>query len=337
MRVLPLDRSDTETVAACHEVRTAAMRADDPFEPPASAAFFAARLRVGYSDAPMEAWYVPGEADGAVAAWYWAEFPDRENQDRVPLDITVHPELRRRGLGTALLRHAAGRAAAGGRVVLSGEAQEKSPGEAFARQAGGALGQAEVRRVLDLPKIPAGTIARLRESAAKAAAGYSLVRWEGGVPDERLDQVASLHNVLSDAPMDPGVEPTAWTADRVRVRMNARQARIPARRFSLAAVHDGTGEMAALTVVAVHDEVPDWGHQLLTAVTRPHRGHRLGLLVKAAMMDWLAAADPSVERIVTWNAASNRHMIAINEELGYQVWGRPYRSVELPVASVVKT
>ena len=333
MRILPLDRADTETVAACHEVHTAAMRADDPFEPPASAAFFAARLRVGYSDAPMEAWYVPGETDGAVAAWYWVEFPDRENQDRVPLDITVRPELRRRGLGTALLRHAAGRAAASGRVVLSGEAQEKSPGEAFARQAGGALGQAEIRRVVDLPKNPAGTIARLREGAAKAAAGYSLVRWEGGVPDERLDQVASLHNVLSDAPMDPGVEPTTWTAERVRVRMNARQARMPARRYSLAAIHDASGEMAALTVVAVHDEVPDWGHQLLTGVTRPHRGHRLGLLVKAAMMDWLAAADPAVERIVTWNAASNRHMIAINEELGYQVWGRPYRSVELPASA----
>jgi hypothetical protein len=139
--------------------------------------------------------------------------------------------------------------------------------------------------------------------------------------------------VLNDAPMDPGAEPTTWTADRVRVRMNRRQARFPARRYSLAAVHDASGEMAALTVVAVHDEVPDWGHQLLTAVTRPHRGHRLGLLVKAAMMEWLTAAEPAVERIVTWNAASNRHMIAINEELGYQVWGRPYRSVELPVSA----
>jgi len=334
MRILPLDPADAKTVAACHEVRTAAMRADDPFEPPASAAFFAARLRVGYSDAPMEAWYVPREADGAVAAWYSAEFPHRENQDRVPLDITVHPELRRRGLGTALLRHAAGRASAGGRVILAGEAQEESPGEAFARQAGGALGLVDVRRVLELPKIPAGTIAQLREGAAKAAAGYSLVRWEGGVPEERLDQVAALHNVLSDAPTDPGLEPTVWTADRVRVRMNARQARIPARRYSLAAVHDASGEMAALTVMAVHDEVPDWGHQLLTAVTRPHRGHRLGLLVKAAMMEWLATADPAVERIVTWNAASNRHMIAINEQLGYQVWGRPYRWVELPVSAV---
>jgi hypothetical protein len=39
---------------------------------------------------------------------------------------------------------------------------------------------------------------------------------------------------------------------------------------------------------------------------------------------------------VTWNAASNRHMIGVNEELGYEIWGRPYRSVELPVSSVIE-
>jgi hypothetical protein len=41
-----------------------------------------------------------------------------------------------------------------------------------------------------------------------------------------------------------------------------------------------------------------------------------------------------MRRIETWNAASNQYMIAVNEELGYQVWGQPYRSAELPVSSV---
>ncbi len=335
MRILPLDLAETETVRACREVHDAALRADDPFEPPMSAALFLARLREGFSGAPREAWFVPGEADGTVAAWYWAEFPDLENLDRTSLDLVVHPALRRRGFGTALLRHAAGRAAASGRVILNGGVQEESGSAAFAQRAGATLGQTDVRRVLDRTKIPAGAIARLRETAAKAAAGYSLVRWDGVTPDERLDQVASLHNALNDAPRDAGVEAPAWDAQRVRDRMNARVARSPSRRYSLAAVHDATGEMAALTVVSVDPGVPGWAHQLVTAVTRPHRGHRLGLLTKAAMMDWLAQAEPQAERIVTWNAASNRHMIAITEELGYRVWGRPYRSAELTVASVL--
>jgi RimJ/RimL family protein N-acetyltransferase len=70
-------------------------------------------------------------------------------------------------------------------------------------------------------------------------------------------------------------------------------------------------------------------------VTRPHRGHRLGLLVKVGMLDWLASAEPRLEKIVTWNAVSNQHMIAINESLGYEVAGRPYRSAELPVAAIL--
>jgi GNAT superfamily N-acetyltransferase len=332
--VQPLDLADAGMIRACYETHVAAMAADDPFEPPVSLAIFTIGLRAGPFEPPREAWYVPSEADGAVAAWYQVEFPDPENRDRVWLTLTVHPARRRAGLGTALLRHAATRTAAAGRAIIDGGVREGSGGEAFALLAGATLGQAEVRRVLDVAKISAGSIARLRESAARAAAGYSLARWTGVTPDDRLDQVASLHNALNDAPMDPGVEAMAWTAERVRDRMNGRIARSPSRRYSLAAVHDASGEMSALTVVSVDPAVPDWGHQLITAVIRPHRGHRLGMLTKSAMMDWLAEAEPAMRRIETWNAASNRYMIAVNEELGYQVWGQPYRSAELPVSSV---
>ncbi len=114
--------------------------------------------------------------------------------------------------------------------------------------------------------------------------------------------MAALHDALNDSPRDAAVEPTAWTPERVRDRMNARIARSLMRRYSLAALHDDTGEMAALTVVTVDPDVPGWGHQQITAVTRPHRGHRLGLLVKTAMLDWLAETEPRLEHIETWNA-----------------------------------
>jgi RimJ/RimL family protein N-acetyltransferase len=335
--IRPLDVTDTETVRACLEVQDAATEADDPFNPPTSLAFFRSQLATSWSGAPAETWIAAGEADGAVTGWYRAEFPDLENQDRMRLGLLVRPDHRRRGLGTAMLRHAAERAAASGRSTLDGEVQEGSGGETFALRAGATLGQeSDVRRVLELAKIPAGSTARLRDTAAKAAAGYSLVRWEGLTPEDRLEQMAALQNAMNDAPRDAGVAPSNWDAQRVRDRMNTRIARSPTRRYSLAAVRDATGEMAALTVVSVDPDVPDWGHQLITAVTRPHRGHRLGLLTKAAMMDWLVAAEPGVKRIVTWNSASNKHMIAINEELGYEVRGGRYRSAELPVASVVE-
>jgi hypothetical protein len=52
---------------------------------------------------------------------------------------------------------------------------------------------------------------------------------------------------------------------------------------------------------------------------REHRGHRLGLLLKVAMLRWLAEAEPAVRTLDTSNAASNDHMIRVNEILGYYV------------------
>jgi hypothetical protein len=79
--------------------------------------------------------------------------------------------------------------------------------------------------------------------------------------------------------------------------------------------------------------MPEWGFQELTAVARPHRGHRLGLRLKLAMLDRLALQEPQLTRIMTGNTAGNDHMIAINEQLGFRVLDRwPCR--ELGVADV---
>ncbi len=80
--------------------------------------------------------------------------------------------------------------------------------------------------------------------------------------------------------------------------------------------------------------MPEWGFQGLTAVTRPHRGHRLGLLTKTAMLEWLATAEPQIERIETGNAASNTYMIAVNEALGFALADPGYQFYQLPVSAV---
>jgi hypothetical protein len=68
----------------------------------------------------------------------------------------------------------------------------------------------------------------------------------------------------------------------------------------------------------VDETTPTWAHQEMTAVDRPHRGHRLGLLTKVAMLDLLAGREPQLARVETWNGETNAHMVAINEALGYR-------------------
>jgi GNAT superfamily N-acetyltransferase len=293
MRIVRADAADQATTRACFEAVRAAGEADDPLGPPWSLR----RLRgwMEHPADPSEVW-ICGEEAGAVQGWYYLILPERENRERGHLYHTVRPAARRRGIGTALLRHAAGRAARAGRPKLGSGAFQDSPGAAFAVHAGAIAGLVEARRVQVLGEIPAGRIASRRQQAAQAAAGYSLVSWDGRIPGQYLAGYASVRNAMADAP------------------------------------HDASGEMAALTEVEPDPDHPEWGYQQLTAVTRGHRGHRLGLLVKTAMLDWLAVAEPALEQIVTGNAEVNQHMIAINEELGYRLRRPLAQTYELPVA-----
>lgn len=52
-----------------------------------------------------------------------------------------------------------------------------------------------------------------------------------------------------------------------------------------------------------------------------HRGRRLGLLLKTTQLLELGRSLPRLRRLHTWNAAENRHMLAINEAVGFTVTG----------------
>jgi len=332
MHIEQVDLADAGAIRACHEVYLAAQRVDEPGGPRFTDRPFAGWMSVGWDGDPREAWLAT--QDGSVAGWYRLSLPTRENPDQAGLDLVVHPAARRRGTGLALLRHAASRAVANGRTVLNGGARDGSPGEAFARSAGAKAGLAEIQRVLEVGKLEKETLARLRGPAERAAAGYSLVSWAGPVPEEFIEPVAAVYNAMSDAPRDPEIAATEWDATRVRERVNGLRPVFGMHDYTVAARHDDTDELAALTEVSVDPADPGWGHQVFTVVTRQHRGHRLGLLLKIAMMEWLATTEPQLERISTWNAQSNEHMIAVNEALGYTVFGPPNTWFRLDVSGL---
>jgi GNAT superfamily N-acetyltransferase len=333
MRIERWDPEDETTALACYEVHRAANVADEPHEPPMNLGVFGLYLREGFEKTPGEVW-VASDADSGVLGFYRMDLPDLENLDRAHGSPMVHPAVRRRGIGGELLRHEAARVAAHGREILGGVVLTGSPGQAFALAVGAAFELEEVRRVQYLAKIAPGTVASLLAAATRAAAGYSLVSWTGDIPEKYLAPMANVVNAFADAPRGPGVEAETWDAERIRERTGTTVRAGFLRGYGVAAIQDASGEMAAFTGVLVDPESPEWGFQQLTAVTRPHRGHRLGLLVKTAMLELLGKEEPQLEWIQTGNAAANDHMIAVNEQLGYEVVTPSWTFYEIPVAKL---
>jgi len=123
---------------------------------------------------------------------------------------------------------------------------------------------------------------------------------------------------MADAPTgDTGWQTPAWDTPRIREDEAIYSARGHELRI-VAVLADG-GDVAGLTEVVVSRFSPRRAHQEDTLVTPAHRGHGLGLWMKADMATWLLAERPDVTEIATWNAEENRHMRSINETLGYAV------------------
>jgi GNAT superfamily N-acetyltransferase len=327
-------KTDEERLRACHELIVAAQPEDDPNFPPPSVSMLRGWLAHGFPDEPQQCWFATTDA-GAPLGCYALELPLRENRQNGFMNLLVGIGSRRRGIGTALLAHAARQAEATGRTLLMAHARVGAAGCAFATAVGATAGIREVRRVLDVGPDLHARLPGLRSDAAAHAAGYSVRRWVGSTPEDMVAGVCEINMAEADAPHDAAYEPMTWDAARLRAA-EQRSVTQGTREYTVVAVHDGTGKVAALTQVAVDPAgAPGWAYQQLTAVTRPHRGHRLGLLLKVDMLEWLATAEPNLRQIMTGNAAANTHMIAVNEALGHRVTDY-FQSYELPVPAAVK-
>jgi GNAT superfamily N-acetyltransferase len=311
-------KTDAELLRACFEMTQAGWPIDHPDEPPWSFGAFAGKWGPGFEGAPRRAW-LASDAGEPVGA-YLLRLPDRENVTTAHCWVIVAPGSRRRGIGTALVAHCADQARQAGRSRLTSNVRDDTPGATFAAAAGARGGIPEVVRMLTIDDEMPARLARLRSAAEPFGRDYSVLSWLGATPAEHIDQVAAVHAAMADAPRNDGKEPWAWTADRVR---QSEQTIIDHELalYSVAARHDATGDFAALTQVCTEADNPDWAFQQVTAVLPKHRGHRLGLLVKIAMLDLLAVHEPAVRRIETSNAGANAHMIAINEQLGFTACG----------------
>jgi GNAT superfamily N-acetyltransferase len=318
MRIEQFDAiADGARLRSCFEMTQAGWPVDHPGEPAWAFDSFAGKWGRGFGPEPQQTWLATDDA-GEPVGGYLLQLPDTENTSMAFCIPIVAPAARRAGVGRALLAHCADQARRAGRSRLAANAVDGSPGAAFAAAVGARAGIAEVRRLLRIDPALPGRLSDLRATAEKHSAGYSLLAWRSPAPAEHLDQLARIHSAMADAPRDAGVEPQVWDAARVR-HMEQTMVEHGLISYAIAARHDPSGELVALTEMLIEADTPDWAFQQITAVLSAHRGHRLGLLVKVAMLEQLLACEPAVRCIQTGNAGANAHMIAINEQLGFTV------------------
>jgi GNAT superfamily N-acetyltransferase len=197
-----------------------------------------------------------------------------------------------------------------------------APGTQFALARGYGLEQVERFSRLPLPIDPAVLTAELATAQDRAGADYRVVTWQGRTPESWLDNIALLaQRMNTDAP-NAGLSVTEekWDADRVRAE-DDRNESSPRTVLTAAAEHAGSGHLVAFTELSVPGDLDRSVAQLDTLVLKEHRGHNLGMLVKAANLRQLALHHPGYPSVTTFNAEENRHMLRVNEALGFVAEG----------------
>jgi GNAT superfamily N-acetyltransferase len=252
-------------------------------------------------------------------------------------EIGVHPEHRRRGIGRALVGAIVAACDGQGEdVTFMGQTSDRvPPGEAFCSALGADAGLAMKTNQLDLASLDTQVVS---EWAARAATGYRLELIVNTVPDALMPAFLEASNGMNDAPKGTmRFADERVTAEQMRDR-EAWCRTVGIERRAIVAVHEPTGEGGGFTGLSYDPQVPHVIQQGGTAVIGGHRGHGIGLWMKATMLQHVLAEWPAARYIRTGNAHTNEQMLAINIQLGFRhawstmMWQLPLAAARASVA-----
>ncbi|MET8149289.1 GNAT family N-acetyltransferase [Actinoplanes sp. NPDC049668] len=231
------------------------------------------------------------------------------------LEVLVHPDLRRRGLGQQLLAVAARRAYLEGFSSIGVEAIGDTPAIEFYTSMGFEREYVETRSVLTLSRVDWNALGAM---AGGISSGYRIEYHPGGPPPELVEAYAQAKLVgQDDDDNDLDLRPSSSDPQRLRDSLDTLHRR-GLKPYIVLAVHEASGTVAGLTEVVVPAQHPERADQYDTIVVREHRGYGIDRAIKARMLFELRAAEPGLREVQTWNAQHNESMLKVNAELGFQ-------------------
>jgi GNAT superfamily N-acetyltransferase len=262
------------------------------------------------------------------------EIEPGDNPQTAWLMVDVLPGTRQSGIGAALSEKLQGVAATDGiRKAIVYAASPYGPGERLVAPTGfGSVPREnpEVRfllgrgyrleQVVRASRLALPTDATLRYTASIRNSGmdFAVHSWVDSTPPRWREQMADLRQLMSTEEPTAGLdEPEdVWTVERL-TEDEERLTDSPRTRLFAAVEHVPTGTLAGFTTLSVPAELDRTVSQEDTLVRREHRGHRLGMLLKLANLVELQKRMPGHPAVITFNAEENRHMLNVNEAVGF--------------------
>ncbi|CAM3512070.1 GNAT family N-acetyltransferase [Stackebrandtia soli] len=326
MQITPVDIHDDAELDAVYALRKTASDHDTPERAGPCAIAFPRSLR--HPRAGSELVSFVARVDGHIVGGVQLFLPTKDNTHFAGVQVVVHPEHRRRGIGRALLDHGLDTARELGRTTVSGGVDatrdgggpvRSEAGRLFAQGAGFTPALTLVNRTLDFTTVDAVDEERLMVEALAKSGDYETIAWSDATPPELQGPLGVLQSTfISEAPMgDLDLEEEKVDVDHVR-ETDAHNALLGYRTFGVAARLVGSTEIAAFTRIGVPTNPGDHAEQWMTIAAAGHRGHRLGLRVKLENHRLLRASMPNVRYVHTDNADVNGPMIRVNDALGFR-------------------
>lgn len=275
--------------------------------------------------------------DDEIVGMITVSYPQEAEAHAAEIDMLVPAEHWGRGIEDALLARAEEEARRRGRSVLQiwslhrPEEAERMlvPRTGWGRipaiglsdlleKNGFELEQVERNSEFDLRADDAPLREALTAAETIAGADYRVVQWMLPTPPKRRAGFAAvLARLSTDAPSgDMDFVAEEWDAERV-VRREAQLTGAGQAVSVVAVEHVPTGDLVAYNELLISADRSSVTHQFGTLVSKEHRGHRLGMIVKAANLLRWRELMPDSSVVSTFNAEENRPMLSINEAIGF--------------------
>jgi GNAT superfamily N-acetyltransferase len=166
--------------------------------------------------------------------------------------------------------------------------------------------------------LPLQTGQLLADSVVAVGPDYRLHTWVDRTPKLWRAEMTALRQLMSVEEPSAGLEEPIdlWTIERL-IGDEDLHATSPRRRLTTAVEHVPSQRLAGFTTLSVPPERDRAVSQEDTLVRPEDRGHRLGMLLKVANLAELEQRFPGHPSVTTFNAEENRHMLDVNEQLGF--------------------